>query len=320
MMRKAIAGHIFMALFLIMPTSAYSRHPSPLSLSLTPPATGGAAGRFESEHRPSPVRTYWVNDPALSSDAAAYVLRPDNTLDKVKLKKNAQGVNLTFKTPLGNGPMHGVHNVYVMDTAVSDDCLVVRAAKWMTIHHNCGWGHDHRFDAERNRAKCSKAIPLEISCTGLWDGNYHAAVSAGDKLTFTVFHHGTPVQGAAIRLITGSGWAKELKTDLTGNASFQLIRDYYPDKWSGFNREAKTRFMAVAEYSINESKDFPGQKYQKTRYVATLPWTYVPSAKDYSSYQAGLFVGILTLGVSGAGIYIFRARRKKPFREITFHE
>ncbi len=303
---------------LALPCIASAADIKPLQLSL-PPTSDRGRRPVESEHRPVPMRIYWLNDSNLSKDAEALVLHPDGSVEKVALKKRGRGMSVSFKTPFGDGPMHGVHNLYVIDRSVIDSVLRVRIAKWMTIHHHCSWGHDYKYD-ERIRPKSLDTIPLEIVGEGLWDGNFHSDTRSGDRVTFRVLSYGRPVAKARVRLCTVRGWCKEHITDRDGTVTFQLIRDYYPEGWSQFRSRHRDRFYVTAEYEVKEQGIYSGKAYDGIKMVSTLSWWYSPSRKDYASYSMGLSVGMLSLTVTAIAIFIYRERRRRPLKEIILNE
>lgn len=275
---------------------------------------------FESEHAPRPFRQYRLISSSPARDMEAQVLDPTGNVSEARMESAQGETTVSFKTPFGDGPMHGVHNLYVMDKQVIGNRLVIRIAKWHTVHHSCGWGHAYKYNSDRIRAKTLGSIPLEISCTEFWDGNFHSKIRSGDLLRFDVRLFGVPVAGAGIRLTSGKGWTKASVTEADGTASFQLIRDYYPTRWSDFHSRHRERFTVVAEYEVPQKGHFSGQEYDRILYISTLPWTYSPSRSEYTSYLNGLFIGFFALTAGAVGVFVYRERRRKPFREIVFRE
>ena len=292
----------------------------PLFLSEAPVQGKGRPQGFESEHTPQFMRQYRLISSGLAPDMEAFVLHPTGDISRAGIESAQGGTTISFKTPFGDGPMHGVHNLYVVDKQVIDNRLVIRIAKWHTVHHSCGWGHAYKYDSDRIRAKILDSIPLEISCNALWDRNFHSNVRSGDLLHFDVRRYGVPVPGAKIRLISGKGWTKQSVTGADGTASFQLIRDYYPTRWNEFHSRHRERFTVITEYEVPENGSFSGQEYTHIQYVSSIPWTYAPARSDYTSYLSGLFIGFFALTAGGVGVYAHRQRRRKPYQEIVFRE
>lgn len=283
------------------------------------PGGGRPGAAVESEHRPVPKRAYHLNTVRRLAQVKALVRRPDGSIVEPELHL---GVNpgLTFPTPMGNGPLHGANNVYVVEKGIENNTLLIRTAKWITMHHSCGWGHDGKFNDMLTKPQGLDSIPLEIVMNKLWDTNFHASVTSGDNLIITVFSYGKPVHGATVKLSTDKGWSKEVTTDEAGKAKLQLIRDYYPDSWPEFHRTYRGKFLVTARYDAVQDGEYKNTHYDRISYITTLPWKYSPSSQDYSSYAFGLLVGSLSLTVSGVGVYAYRERRKKPYKRITFRE
>lgn len=311
---------ILILLIIFFPYIGHCYDPGPLLLSEAPPPGSARSRGFESEHRPQPVRRYRLVASGLSSDLKAFVLHPTGSFSEARVEHGNGGITVSFKTPFGDGPMHGVHNLYVVDRQVIENRLVVRVAKWHTIHHSCGWGHAYKYDRDRVQASTLSTIPLEISCKGLWDKNFHSNVRSGDRLRFDVRNFGVLIAGSEVSLTSGGGWTKQSLTGSDGIAVIQLIRDYYPKRWGEFHSRHRERFIAIAEYEVQQKGFFAGQAYDRIHYISSIPWTYAPSRSDYTSYLAGLSIGCMALFAGVAGVYVHRERRKKPYREIVFSE
>lgn len=281
---------------------------------------GGMTAIHESEHRPLPMRTYWLNSGNLQPDAKAYVRHPDGSFDELAIESRDNGLCVTLSTPMGDGPYHGANTVYVVEKSVKDGVLTVRVAQWLTIHHSCGWGHDHKFDPERLTAAPLPQVPFQIVLAGLWDGNFHSHVMSGETLSVMALHDSQPAAGARISLTTEKQWTKTLRTNPDGSATFQLIRDYYPANWDVFDRERKNSFKLSATYETTEHGEYAGLPYQQVRYIATFPWRYYPSRTEYSSLGAGLALGTVFMVGGGAGFYTYRQRRQQPYRGIVLDE
>ncbi len=277
------------------------------------------APRLESEHRPVPQRTYHFNEHRRRAEVRAYVRRPDGSVIEPELILGAVP-RVTFPTPPGEGPAHGAHNVYVVERGVEDGVLVVRVAKWITMHHSCRWGHDGKFEPFLTNPQSLDAIPFEIVVDDLWTPNFHAAVTSGDKLQITVLSYDEPVAEAEVTLTTEQGWSKTVTSDDHGVASIQLIQDYYPPLWKDFRRSHRGPFEVSARYRVEKSGEFRGEPYSRVSYQVTHPWVYSPPERDYTSYAYGLLLASSIMIIAGAGIYLHRERRKRPYRGIVFDE
>ncbi len=274
---------------------------------------------FESEHRPIPVRTYFLQGGELSTAARAYLLHPDGSQGKLELVRDSPA-KVFFKMPMNDGYCHGPNNVYVVDRQVKNGELIVRTAKWITVHHSCRWGHDYRNDNIRLGARSLAEIPLDIVIDGLWDGNFHVRTSSGDQLRIRALVFGKPVKDAGVTLITEKNWSHTETTDQDGIARIQLIRDYYPGSWSSFNQSQPGHLNFKVQYQLEQGGVYLDQSYSRIRYITTLPWKYTPASADYASYAYGLGLGFAGLLISGFGIFIYYERRRKPYRVIKFDE
>lgn len=306
---------IVIALFPINARS--SDDPDILRFSLSPP--GDAARKFESEHAPLPKRKYWLNLSPVGT-AKGYILHPDGSFDELSVINKDGDPMVAFDSPWKSESMHGPNNVYAFDRSVSADTLHIRTAKWIVIHHNCSWGHGYRFDEERLTPRPLSAIPLEIVPEPLWDGNFHVNTETGMTLTVRVMSYGKPVEDARLTLITDQGWQKEIRTGAGGRASFQLIRDYYPDTWGDFQRNRLGSLLFVARVERENRGVFDGRFYKREVLTTSLPWRYRPAKADYTSLVSGLAVGFTTFALSLTAVFIYRERRRKPVRRLQFDE
>ncbi|MDT8317401.1 MAG: hypothetical protein RQ824_05355 [bacterium] len=276
--------------------------------------------KYEPAMRPTPKRSYILSDKDISENAKALLMLADGSMGEAKIVRGKDKVLVEIETGMEDGPSHGANNVYVVDKKVSGGTLYIRTAKWINIHHSCGWGHDYRYDEQRSRPKSLDAIPLEITFDKLWSGNLHAEVLSGDRLGIEALHFGKPAPGAKISVTTEQQWTKRLRTDENGKASFRLIEDYFAQDWSEFKRRNTGAFTVVASYDTDESGEYEGEKYDKVSIVTTFHWKYNPAAVGYMSYSAGLYAGIFTIGIGGLGIFYHRQRRKKPLKEAHLDE
>jgi hypothetical protein len=280
----------------------------------------GGHGSHESEHRPKPVRTYWLNTCGITENAEAYVMRPEGKYESVAIDRKGHDVSVSIKTPFGEGPAHGANYVYLIDRFVSQKKLVINTAKWLTIHHSCSWGHDHRFNPERLHSQHFNLAPLEIVVDNLWDKNFHSKVMSGDMITFRVFSFGKPAGRASVLAESAEGWRKEVLTNDDGIGTFQMVRDYYPTSWQVFNRSKPGRLKFTVRYEIEETGRFKGADYDQVRMSATFSWRYFPARQEYVSYRYGLLIVFIASAFSGFGVFYYRDRRKKPYQEIRFDE
>lgn len=286
------------------------------TLDASPP---GAKHKHESEHRPVPERTYWLGA-NVSPNARAYYVRADGATQEISVRADNGAPFVTVNTQMGEGPAHGANNVYVFDKEVVGNTLLYRTAKRTVIQHSCGWGHEHKYDEGRMTPGSLDLAPLEIVCEDMWNGNFHVETQSGSNIDCRILSYGKPAAGAKVEVATRRGWVKTLRANDAGEVNFQIIRDYYPDKWTGFNRRNVSGFLMTAEYDVEESGELSGASYDKVKMISTLPWRYSPSRQDYTSYSHGLAIAAIFLIVPSILVYVYRERRKRPFREVVFDE
>jgi len=311
-----------------VPVTSLAREGSvePLWFSLAPSGeksgsggrpSGRPASRFESEHRPMALRQYFLNGPR--DNARGFVLHPDLTVSDLALEFGEKA-NGSIKLGMADGPHHGANNLYVFDSQVDNGSLVVRNAKWVTIQHSCGWGHGEKFNDTRQISQSLDTIPLEIVVDHIWDTNFHSTVMSGDMINLQVLSYGKSAARARVSIISDKGWRKTVTTDEQGKVSFQMVRDYYPESWSGFHRTHKGMVKFQADYRVDGSGEFEGQSYQSTNYSATFSWRYYPARQEYTSLLIGLLVAVFAMGLTGGGIYYYRQKRWRGMEKLAWHE
>jgi len=281
------------------------------------PGGGRPAGRFESEHRPIPVRKYYLNGPLASAEGL--VLHPDLSVSDLAL--NFEGsASGSIKMDMGDGPHHGAHNLYAFDNQVVGATRFVRNAKWVTIQHSCGWGHKLKFTEERQKSNSLATVPLEIVVDDLWDTSFHSTVMSGDIINLKVLNYGKPAPRARVTIISEKGWQKTVMTDENGHASFQMVRDYYPEEWSKFHRTEKGQIKFRADYKSSESGELNGQAFDDTKYIATFTWRYFPARREYTNVMVGLLVALFGAGLTGAGFFFYRRKRWTGLKRLAWNE
>ena len=214
-------------------------------------------------------------------------------------------------------PDEGYYNAYHVARTVIGDHLNIDVAKAEVLKHSCREGHEH-YPAHKTPKTWSEA-PIEIVRLRESEDNFHTRRQWGDKLKFKILRAGEPYPKARVTLETGSGWAKTADSDENGIATFQIIRDYFPEG-EKFERRHRERYTITAEIIADEAGQLNAQVFSETYSQATLSGTYDPRKSDYESSAQGLMygsVGFLVLGVSS---YWYRKRREQPFKETRFDE
>ena len=214
-------------------------------------------------------------------------------------------------------PKEGFYNAYVTHQWVNGDTREVQIAKAEVLKHSCREGHDNV--QEKMPPRHDTAIPLEIVRERAPKENFHSLLAYGDTATFLVLREGQPLQGAKVTLTSSQGWSKSVTSDSEGLVHYTMIRDYYP-RWSMFNKRYSQPYLVSAVYTASESGELDGKSYQHTTYQASFAGNYYPSPRDYESYAYGLSFGLFALIATGIGVYVYRRRRNRPFREVRFDE
>lgn len=214
-------------------------------------------------------------------------------------------------------PNEGFYNAYATHQWINGSVREVQIAKAEVLKHSCREGHDNV--QEKMPPKFSDAIPLEIVRERRPKENFHTLLGYGDKASFIVMHNGKPLSGAEVTLTSGTGWSKQAVSDSEGRVRYTMIRDYFPP-WRMFQKRHSQPYLISASYTLPESGKVDGKAYRETVYRASFSANYYPSPNDYESYAYGLSFGLFALVSSGLGIYLFRRRRNRPFREVRFDE
>ncbi len=221
----------------------------------------------------------------------------------------AEGTGITFEMP-----EEGFYNAYLVTRRVDGEILEARVLKAEVLKHSCGEGHDRQFTESRMPFHVAHQVPIEIVRERLEGEDFHTRLASGDTLNFQVLHQGKPAAGATVAMTSGTGWTRSVTADTDGRASFQQIRDYYPD-WNLFNKRKSQSFLVTAHVDVAEAGTHEGKRYSAVRYSATYPGTYYPPPRDYQSYLYGLIVMLAALALTAGGIFLYRLKSTKPSRE-----
>ncbi|MDH4100438.1 MAG: hypothetical protein OEV28_07665 [Nitrospirota bacterium] len=237
---------------------------------------------------------------------------PDGSVKDADIGPTKKGYGIRFEMP-----QEGYYNVYLTERLIEGDTLHVMVAKAEVLKHNCGEGHGHVRGLMP--VKTLPDEPVELVRQRIPDENFHTLISGGDDVTYSVLYNGRPVKDAQVKLTTKKGWTNTQRCDESGNVTYEMIRDYYPE-WEFFKRREKSGYLAVADFTVPEGGEYNGVAYSKVHYMATLAGNYYPSKQEYQSYAYGMGVTVFAFTVTGGAVWWQRARRRKPFKEITFKE
>ena len=214
-----------------------------------------------------------------------------------KIKKRGGCVKITFEVP--SSGYYGVYYLYESKSYVN-----VAKYEYKRFSH----GSDDVFSKEQNRAKSFEKIPLEIlRLRNSDEDSFYYRLQVGDDLKFKVLKDGKAIRGARVSLKTQLGWQKTARTNKDGIATFKLIQDYNPE-WEKFNKRFREKFIVVAQ--------FKDDKKYKISYMGE----YTPKRDFYQSYAYALIISLILLVIMSVGIFVYRYKIQKPFREVTFDE
>jgi hypothetical protein len=212
----------------------------------------------------------------------------------------------------------GFRNAYLARESLQDGVRRVQLAKAEVLKGSC-CVKEGDLDPDQKKAISDPTLPLEIVREHEPDEKLFTRIVSGDQVKLTVRRLGQPLAGAKVTMLTQQGRQKVATADDQGRVAFTMIRDYFPS-WHEFRRRTKETFVLVAEAEAAEPGMHQGQPYARTVYQATLSGRYSPSPYDYKSYAWGLGIAVFVLAFGGLGVYLYRRRRVKPFKEVRFSE
>ncbi len=217
-----------------------------------------------------------------------------------------------------NNIKEGYYNIYLIMKSVSGDTLFVDIAKAELLSHSCRNGHKN----VRRQVKPKiypEIIPFELVRERELNENFHFFISSGDEFTYKPMFKGEALDNVIVTLSTEKGWTNSKFTNKKGDVKFQFIQDYFTN-WSELHGRKIYYYLIYSEFTKKESGSYNGQNYNYIHYRTSLSDGYFPSRTMYLSLVWGLIVFIVSLIILTVGIYIYRERRKKPYKEYIFDE
>jgi len=283
---------------------------------------GGMGGMAEGGKDAVPTKRVWLNAgsnpktarPA-TAEESALVQAPDGKTSEIAVEPHGGPYNVKFPTPA-----QGSYNVYFSRRALEQDTLAVSLAKAEVMAASMGHGTPKDDAARLVVPRTESRIPAEIVRQRKDKETPFTRLNYGDEIAFQILRAGKPVQNARVTFTSGQGWSNSVQSDEDGRAVFTLIRDYYPDDWTLFDKRHRETYLVAASFSTPEAGDYQGGKYASTRYTVTLSGAYYPGMADYESYSSGLMVGTAGLLFTGSSVWLYRRRRVKPYKEVRFDE
>ena len=217
-----------------------------------------------------------------------------------------------------SGSQEGYYNVYLIMKHVSGDTLYVDIAKAELLSHSCRNGHKNVRRAILPKIYPEK-VPFEIVRKRHVNENFHFFAASGDRFTYQSLFQGKPVARVPMVMCTEKGWTKSVSTNHLGEVQFQFIQDYFTH-WSELNGRKIYYYLVYSVFTKERPGEYRGQHYRYVHYTTSLSDGYFPAKTMYMSLVWGLVVFIGATVLIAAGIFIFRERRKKPFKEYVFDE
>ena len=243
----------------------------------------------------------------------ALVFAPSGKRIEHKLDSLNQKTTLSF-----SNPEEGFYNEYVVSKSVSGDTLYYAIAKGELLNHSCRNGHAHVREMMPYKVY-PKDIPFEIVRKRMMHEDFHYFVSSGEKVTYRILLNGVPAKGIRTKLSTQKGWINPKRTDEKGAVRYQFLQDYFTP-WQEINNREEYTYVLFANVTIPESGVFGNQSYNYIKYTTSISDAYRPAKTFYQSMFWSIIVLLLTTVGTILGIYYYRSRRNRPFKEIIFDE
>ena len=212
----------------------------------------------------------------------------------------------------------GYYNAYLIIKKDLGDTLHINIAKAELLNHSCRNGHHKKLEA-RPVNYYPEITDFEIIRERNPHEDYHYFTSSGNMETYKAIFEGKPLAGVKVKINTEKGWSKTQYTNENGELSTEYIQDYFSN-WQELNTREIYYYMLEADYTVKKDINYKGKDYGYIQYSLTMSDGYRPARTMYSSMVWGLVVFLITMIVSIAGIFIYKERRKRPYKEIKFNE
>ncbi len=244
-----------------------------------------------------------LNKPKIPINARGifYVVNANKNVKQVKSKRKKGLICVEFEVP-----KNGYYTTYFIEKFKTFQKEYIKIAKFEFKRFD--HGSDEVYDKNKMKAKTIKEIPFDILRLRNNNETFYSRLQSGEKIKFQILKDFKPVKGAKVSLTTQFGWRNVKYSDKKGIVIFKIIKDYYPPN-KKFNKRFREKFIVVA--NLND-----GNK----QYDITYTGTYIPSSDEYQSYEYGLLIAIILLIALSFGVYLYRMRVQKPFKEVRLDE
>jgi len=246
-------------------------------------------------------------------ELSPYIFSPSGEKIEAKFEVGEKETSLSY-----NGNLEGFYNEYLVGKKIGGDTLYITVAKAELLNHVCRNGHKHVLKGLPAKIY-PKEIPFEIVRERIAREDFHTFIASGDEIVFTTYLEGKTVENATLSLFTQKDWEKTQPTDKNGQSRFQFVQDYF-STWKEFNNRNINYYLLKGEITIAQEGIHNEQVYNYIHYTTTLSDGYYPSKLMYSSLFWALVVFLAAIILPAIGIFIYRERRKRPFKELDFYE
>ncbi len=247
-----------------------------------------------------------------STDYTLMLMSPTSEKSNIEMVKS-KACYLKFAMP-----DEGYYNAYLIVKKTQGDTLHINIAKVELLNHSCRNGHHKKLEA-RPVMHYPEITDFEVIRKRHPYEDFHYFSSSGDEETYQALFNGKPVEGVKITMNTEKGWSKTVYTDKEGKVNIQFLQDYF-SKWQELNGRKVYYYLLEADYTVNKETEYKGKVYPYVHYTLSMSDGYHPARTMYASMVWGLIVFLLVTVVSIAGIFIYKERRKKPYKELQFDE
>ncbi|MFA5299215.1 MAG: hypothetical protein WC389_13570 [Lutibacter sp.] len=212
----------------------------------------------------------------------------------------------------------GYYNAYLIQKEVSGNTLNIAVAKSELLNHSCRNGHK-LVRGLVGPNLYPEIIPIEIKRERGFAEDLHYFTASGDNVEYQFLVNGKPVEGANLTLVTQKNWNKTLKTNKEGKSTFQFIQDYF-SSWQELNNREIYYYLLYGEITLPEQGNYNGNEYSYIHYTISLSDGYRPAKTMYMSMFWAFAVFVVTIIITVIGIFIYRFKRQKIYKEIKLDE
>ncbi len=247
-----------------------------------------------------------------STDFQMTLMSPEGKKEGIELVKNKA---CYAKFELNE---EGYYNAYLIIKKDLGDTLHINIAKAELLNHSCRNGHHKKLEA-RPVNYYPEITDFEIIRQRNPHEDYHYFTSSGKTETYKALFEGKPLTGVKVKINTEKGWSNTQFTNEKGELNTEFIQDYF-SQWQELNTREIYYYMLEADYTLKKDIHYNGKDYAYIHYTLTMSDGYHPSRTMYSSMVWGLVVFLTVMIASVIGIFIYKERRKRPYKEIKFNE